>query len=158
MIIRIHLLASFLLLFSMVVGVAEGIDLNSDLDAASTSHGQRADKMLERREERQNNWANRDKSKDVCFMLPSGSDAHYACMEMPAVVKDKRAQNILYGYCGSLGPSSKMNRALEFVCYEGKKGCGIINDSNAAYWCDQCGGTRKWLAVYSLGHVIQCHR
>lgn len=103
--------------------------------------------------------ANRDRSKDVCYQLKAGSDAQIACLgDHIHAIKDKRAQNIMLGYCYSLGSSSDFNDDLSYICSEGKRGCNILEDGKAAYWCGECGGTRRWLAVYSLGTIIQCFK
>ena len=105
------------------------------------------------------NAANRDRSKDVCYQMESGSDAQTACLgEHVYAIRDKRAQNIMLGHCYSLGASSDFNSDLSYVCSEGKRGCSILDDGEASYWCGECGGTRRWLAVYSLGTIIQCFK
>lgn len=115
-----------------------------------------AQRAAEQKRHSREAWKNRDRSKDVCFQLDSGSDAQTACLgKHPHAVKNDRARNILLGYCSSMGGSSRFADNLSYVCYEGKKGCSIL-DGAASYWCDICGGTRRWLAVYSLGHTIQC--
>jgi hypothetical protein len=102
---------------------------------------------------------NRDRSKDVCYQLPSGSDAQTACLgKYPNSVKNERARNILLGYCYSMGSSSELSNDLSYVCTNGISACSSFDDGDAAYHCKQCGATRSWLAVYSLGHVIQCFK
>lgn len=102
---------------------------------------------------------NRDRSKDVCYTLPSGSDAQIACLgKYPNAVRNDRARNILLGYCYSLGASTELNDDLSYICSNGVSACSSLDNGEAAYWCGQCGGTRRWLAVYSLGHTIQCFK
>ena len=101
---------------------------------------------------------NRDRSKDVCYQMPSGSDVQTACLaEYPNAVRNERARNLLLGYCNSMGGYSELSKDLSYICTTGKSGCSVLDDTNAGYWCGQCGGTRRWLAVYSLGRIIQCY-
>ncbi len=103
--------------------------------------------------------AQRDRSRDFCFALPSGSDAQKACRnEFVLTIEDKRAWNIMQGYCGSLDTSSELNRDISYICSVGASGCSLLDDSDASYMCRECGGTRSWLATYSLGYAIQCFK
>lgn len=100
----------------------------------------------------------RDRSKDVCYSFEAGSDIQTACLnEYPMAVRNERARNILLGYCSSLG-SSDFSSELSYVCREGAGGCSALSNGDAAYWCKQCAATRPWLAVYSLGSIIQCFK
>lgn len=101
---------------------------------------------------------NRDRSRDVCYQLSAGSDAQLACLgDNVYAIRNERARNILLGHCHSLG-SSSFDRDLGYICSVGSSGCHSLRNGDASYWCTQCGGTRRWLAVYSLGHVLQCYR
>lgn len=97
-----------------------------------------------------------DRQKDVCYQLPAGSDAQTACLgEHIMAIRNDRARNIMLGNCLSLG-SSKSSSNLSYVCKNGPPACLTLDDGDAAYHCKQCGATRRWLAVYSLGHTIRC--
>lgn len=101
----------------------------------------------------------RDRSRDFCYALPAGSDAQIACLgDYPNAIRDDRARNIMLGYCYSLGSNSDFTQDLSYICSEGPRGCSLLDNGKAAYWCSECGGTRSWLAVYSLGHIIQCRK
>jgi len=110
----------------------------------------------QRAAEREQRLKNRDRSNDVCYSFPSGSDLQNACLnEYPNLVKNERARNLLLGYCSSMGDSSDLSNALSYICDYGRKGCSLLGE--AAYHCDKCGATPRWLAVYSLGSLIQCY-
>lgn len=101
---------------------------------------------------------NRDRSKDVCYQLPSGSDAQIACFgDHVMAIRDDRARNIMLGNCLVLGGSDFSND-LGYICQNGKTACSILSNGTAAYNCETCGASRRWLAVYSLGHTIQCFK
>jgi len=124
-------------------------------DAARSSHQRVEEQRRRAAQQAEERARNRDRSNDVCYQMPSGSDAQTACFgEFPFSVRDERARNILLGHCSSLG-SGTYNSNLSYVCSVGTQGCSVLS-GDASYWCQQCGGTRRWLAVYSLGHTIQC--
>lgn len=141
---------------SLTSSPALGLDLTSDIDAASDSHADRANSMNANRNDRTNRSSNRDRSKDVCYQLPSGSDAQIACLgEHIGAIRDDRARLIMQGNCFALG-SSDFSSDLSYVCSNGVRACSIFDNGDAAYHCRECGATRRWLAVYSLGSIIQC--
>lgn len=124
------------------------------------NHRQRVQNETARRqkEEADRRWRNRDKFQDACYKFEVGSDIHTACMgEFPATIRNERARNIMQGYCGALG-SDSFSSDLSYVCSRGVSGCSILRNGDAAYACQQCGGTRRWLAVYSLGGLIKCYK
>lgn len=110
------------------------------------------------KEEADRRWRNRDKFQDACYKFKAGSDIHTACMgQYPNTIRNDRARNIMQGYCGTLG-SDPFSSRLSYVCDRGVSGCSILENSKASYACQQCGGTRRWLAVYALGGIIMCHK
>ncbi len=156
------------LLFSIAMGnsPAYSFDLTNTLKQTegdfnnAVKDGKRKEREAQQRAaEREERLRNRDRSNDVCYSFPSGSDVQTACLnEYPNSVKNERARNILLGYCASMGDSSDFSSALSYICSNGKSACSILKDGDAAYHCDQCGATRRWLAVYSLGRLIKCFK
>jgi len=148
------------LIFASIVGLvacpASALDLTSDIDAASDSHADRANTMNNNRNDRNARASSRDRSNDVCYQLRAGSDAQLACLgEHIAAIRDDRARYIMQGSCFGLG-SSDFSSDLSYICDNGVNACSILDDNDAAYHCRECGATRRWLAVYSLGSIIQC--
>ncbi len=147
---------SVALFFNLPALHADGVSLGgliernqADFDQARRDKERADDARAARRE-------NRDRSNDVCYSLPSGSDAETACLgKYILAIRNDRARNIMMGNCLSLG-SSKSSSELSYVCANGLNACTALSDGNASYHCKKCGATRRWLAVYSLGHVIQC--
>lgn len=131
-----------------------------EVDAAVRQNAAEAARQAAARAERDRlREQQRDRSRDFCYSLPMGSDAEKACRgEFVVTIQNDRARNILQGYCGALGASTELNRDLSYICDTGVKGCPLLDNSDAAHWCTQCGGTRNWLATYSLGYMIKCFR
>jgi hypothetical protein len=100
---------------------------------------------------------NRDKTNDFCYAIDN-QDAQNACLGLPYAVEDERARNILLGNCYAFKTNSKLSQHLQYICTEGKRGCSLLKDATASYQCGQCGGTRQWIATYSLGVTINCYR
>lgn len=116
------------------------------------------DKLDEKQRKAAAAAAKRDRSKDVCYQLPAGSDMQTACMgDYPMAVENDRARNLLLGNCLALGPSSELTNDLSYICSNGPRACNVLDDGNAAYWCGECNASSRWLAVYSYGRVIQCY-
>lgn len=112
----------------------------------------------QRQRERQQAAQSRDRSRDVCYSLPNGSDAQTACLgDHPYAVKNERARNLLLGQCYAFSASNELSQDLSYICANGVNSCSLL-EGDAAYWCHECDGTRRWLAVYSLGHIIQCFK
>lgn len=98
----------------------------------------------------------RDRSDDVCYQMPTGSDAQIACLgDHVMAIRDDRARNIMLGNCYALG-TDDFSRDLSYICTNGVRACSILDNGDAAYHCGECGATRRWLATYSLGYPIQC--
>lgn len=157
--IRYALVAIWLI----IPNVSTAESLRGLLDQSQTefksAQDQNAKDRIAAQEEAARRAAQRDRSRDFCFALPNGSDAQKACRsEFVSSIEDKRAWSIMHGFCGSLGPSSDFNNDLSYICSVGSSGCGLLDDSDASYWCRECGGTRSWLATYSLGYIIQCFK
>lgn len=161
--IKVFWLLSLFLSCTFSVSNAQGLDLTELLKQTENdfNQGVQDGKKIERDTKRKaaERAANRDRSKDVCYQLPSGSDAQTACFgKYPNSVTNERARNILLGFCHSMGDHSELSSDLSYVCSKGISACSSFDDGDAAYYCKQCGATRSWLAVYSLGHTIQCFK
>lgn len=129
-------------------------DFNAGIREGEQIAKDQARRAAERAAERSRN---RDNSNDFCYSIEN-QNAQNACLEMPYAVTDSRAQNILLGNCYAFNTNSDLSRSIQYICAEGRRGCTLLDDSTAAYHCDQCGGTRRWIATYSLGTIIQCFK
>ena len=148
-----------LALLSLLISPASALDLSSDIDAAKQSHSDRTNKMNSKRAERVQRSQSRDRSDDVCYQLKVGSDAQIACLgDHIFAIKNDRARNIMLGNCNHFGASTSLDADLSYICNTGPKACSILNNNDAAYWCQQCDASRRWMAVYSLGRTIQCFK
>lgn len=159
---KLRLCLAFLVICSGSFSYAQSLDLTDLLNQTENDFNQGIEdgKQLERDAARraENRAANRDRSKDVCYQLPANSDAQIACLgEHPYAIRNDRARNIVLGICYSMGSNTELSNDLTYVCENGVKACGVFDDGDAGYWCGECGATRTWLAVYSLGHIIQCY-
>ena len=136
-------------------GVHSGNDTTFD-DGYARRAKERSDYAFEQKRRLQAAWQNRDRSKDVCFQFASNTDARRTCLgEEIGLIEDERARNIMFGYCASLG-DGELARGLADICDRGADSCFQLDDTQAAIYCEKCGGTRNWLATYSLGHLIKC--
>lgn len=153
----------FVFLFGYVasVSIAQSLDLTDLLNQTESDYNQGLERgeQIERDAARQaaERARNRDTSNDFCYAI-SNQDAQNSCLGEPYRVTNLRAQNILLGNCYAFDTNTDFTRHLQYICTEGKRGCSLLDDSTAAYQCDQCGGTRRWLATYSLGTTIQCFK
>lgn len=153
----------FVFLLSCIASVSytQSLDLTDLLNQTESDYNQgiKDGEQIERDAARQaaERARNRDTSNDVCYQMPSGSDAQTACLgKYPNSVRNERARNILLGYCSSMGDNTELSNDLSYVCSNGVSACSSFDDGDAAYHCRQCGATPRWLAVYSLGHLIKC--
>jgi hypothetical protein len=92
-----------------------------------------------------------------CFLFSDNEDAMNACLGRPHLIENDNAQNILLGFCHLLSDWAESN-GLDYLCtYPGRDSCHRINDSDHAYACYACGGTRMWAAMYAAGSVMMCY-
>lgn len=149
---------AFFIIFGFVCFLSSTAVASSFLNKANEGSSQLFERLNDEQSKAQEKARqNRDSSKDVCYQLTPGSDAQTACFgKYPHSVKNERARNILLGNCFSMGSSTELSNDLSYVCERGPSACVVFDDGDAGYWCKKCGATRTWLAVYSLGPIIQC--
>lgn len=157
------ILPLFALLFSFIASASHGqsLDLTDLLNQTESDYNQglKDGEQIERDIARQaaERARNRDTSNDFCYSIDN-EDARQACLGEPYLVSNLRARNILLGNCYAFDSNTDFDRDLQYICSEGKNGCSLLDNSTASYQCNQCGGTRRWLATYSLGTIIQCFK
>lgn len=151
MIFRLALFAFLSVFFTEAIFA---LDLTSDIKEAENSHKKNASKMLKKRNQRIERWNKALAPENFCYRF-SDVDTQNACFGHSNRVQNIDARNILLGNCYVLREQLKDN-GVSYACDKGVKGCGAIKNGSAAYNCQQCKGTRSWLAVYSLGSTIQC--
>ena len=131
----------------------------SFLDKANEGSSALFDRLDQEQREAAEAMRDRDRSKDVCYQLPSGSDMQTACLgDYPYAVQNERARNLLLGNCFNMGSSTELSNDLSYVCERGPSACSVFDDGDAAYWCNECDASSRWLAVYSYGRIIQCFK
>lgn len=138
------------------------ISLALDIDSSELLKGSDAtqktldDNVKKEREAAAKRARERDRTDDVCFTLPAGSDAQTACLgKHPMAVRSEVARNLLLGNCGAVyGDGSDLNKNLSYACSHGVDGCFSFK-GDAAYWCKQSDASKRWLAVYSYGYIIK---
>lgn len=106
---------------------------------------------------RDNNFSDKlsDPKYSYCLSI-SNEDARHACLEEPWLTDNEDARKVLLGDCYGMSQTAQDYGLMQVCAYPGKNSCSAIQNSDVAYACYSCNGTRRWVATAAAGHVFEC--
>lgn len=92
-----------------------------------------------------------------CYNIED-DDAKYACLNKPFQTNNPASRDILLGQCFGLDDQHNSSGLREVCAGQTSQSCHSLNNSDDAFACTTCGGSRQWAAVYAAGTILTCYR
>ncbi|MDG1408832.1 MAG: hypothetical protein P8Q50_13715 [Octadecabacter sp.] len=90
-----------------------------------------------------------------CHTIDDGG--RYACLNQPYSTENQDARDILLGQCFGLSNSANAGGLREVYVGVNAQSCYGLKNSDHAFACTTCNGSRKWAAVYATGTILTCY-